>query len=372
MARIFLSHAHADRELAGKLATLLKNALDLRGAHDVFCSSREGAGVTPGAEIRQEVIQHLTSASALIVLLTPQSVGSPWVWFEAGARLAGPTRENPLFVVPGERFKALPNVIGDLRALSLDNTGEAHELVAAVAARLGTSPSAVGAYSADADELTATAKRKYSRFNETRLRVASWATAHALLLLVIGIGTVALMAALGSRAKSAAAAQAAEAGNTEAILLANEEKRQAVGTFLKWQGQLLSSRPASAGEPLTAGEPCVESAERGPNQVPIAMATVMAWRSDTRGVKDDPASCREPECAHDTTSGDGKFEIDLTKIKITRGEQIVLVVKAPSLQPVSCRLNINVNTEGRTTSIANQIQRLTVTPAGPGPNVGLH
>ena len=207
MARIFISHAHADRDLVAKLVTLLKNALALRGAQDVFCSSREGAGVTPGAEIREEVVQHLTSARALIVLLTPQSVGSPWVWFEAGARMAGPTRANPLFVVPAERFKSLPNVIADLRGVSLDNSTEVHGLVSVVARHLETTAD-LAAYDADVAELIATARRKYSRFNEARLGLARWVTAYALPLVILAIGVVIALAVravqtrIGSRRSS--------------------------------------------------------------------------------------------------------------------------------------------------------------------------
>jgi hypothetical protein len=370
MARIFISHAHADRDLVAKLVTLLKNALALRGAQDVFCSSREGAGVTPGAEIREEVVQHLTSASALIVLLTPQSVGSPWVWFEAGARMAGPTRANPLFVVPAERFKSLPNVIADLRGVSLDNPTEVHGLVSVVARHLQTTAD-LAAYDADVAELITTSRRKYSRFNEARHGLARWVTAYAMPLVVLAIGVVIALAVRVVQTKSATA----EAATDEAVVKANATRASAAAQYLKWRGQLLSSGSPPGGSPLAVPLPCAESTERLPGQAPIVGAVVLAWRSDA-DAKADRDSCRTPQCTSNTTSSDGRFEIDLTNINVNKGDSIVLLIKPPKHDWVSCRMDINVNAEGRTNPVANPLQRLTVTPgvAGPAtaPNVGIH
>ena len=370
MARIFISHAHADRDLATKLVTLLKNALALRGAHDVFCSSREGAGVTPGAEIREEIVRQIKSASALIVLLTPESVGSPWLWFEAGARIAVETQPDPLFAVPAERFKTLPTVIADRRGVSLDNPGEVHELVSEVARQLKTSPD-LPAYGADVAELTAAVRRNYSRFNEGRLNLARWATVHALLLLVLGITAASALAVRTVHARSAAAQKVKD----DATVEANQKQVQAAARFLKWEGQLLSSGLPPAGAPLVVPEPCIESAQKGPGQAVIANAVVLAWNSPAEEVKADPASCLAPKCTRDTTSGNGRFEIDLAKINVNKGDSIVLLVKPPQLDWISCRLNINVNAEGRTTPVANPLQLLTVRPAAggsaAGPKVGL-
>ena len=371
MARIFISHAHADRDLAMKLVTLLKNALGLRGAQDVFCSSREGAGVTPGAEIREEVVQQIKSASSLIVLVTPLSVGSPWLWFEAGARIAAESQPDPLFAVPADRFKTLPGVVGDRRGVSLDNANEIHELVSEVARQLQTSPD-LPAYGADVDELTTAVRRKYSRFNERRLNALRWATTHALLLLVLGIGAAAAWAGVTVRARSAAAQQAKD----DATLAANQKQVQAAARFLKWEGQLLSSGLTPPEPSSEVPGPCVESAQKGPGQSAISNAVVLAWNTSADEAKGDPASCLAPKCARDTTSGDGRFEIDLAKINVNQGDSILLFVKPPQHDWISCRLNINVNAEGRTTPVANPLQRLTVTPGtggtAAGTNVGLH
>jgi len=358
MPRIFISHAHRDAELVDRVATLFRAALGLNDQEDIFCSSREGTGVSPGADVRDEVIKSLNSASALVVLLTPQSVGSPWVWLEAGVRLGVPSRANPLFVVPTERFKTLPNLVLDLRRLSLDQTGELHELVASLAAQLGTEAKPPVAYNRELEEVCATAKRRYSRFNERRLWLAAWVRAHAVLL---GLAGIALTALLATRAVADTSA-AAEAATAEATIRANEQKSDAVGAFLRWQGQLVSSAAAAPGASLNPGEPCLEAADHGPDEAPISNAMVMAWRSDADRSSSGPNACREPECTSDTTTNDGKFELDLTKIRITRGEQIVLIVQKAAAQLVSCRLNINVNTQGRTTAVANPLQRLMVVP----------
>src|ERR1700751_2043367 len=99
MATVFISHAHGDQVLGQKIVTFLSSALGLKPS-EFFCSSQEGRGVTPAARIRDEVMKKLAEAPALIVVLTPKSAVSPWVWLEAGSRLGAADKQNPLFVVP--------------------------------------------------------------------------------------------------------------------------------------------------------------------------------------------------------------------------------------------------------------------------------
>ena len=102
---------------------------------------------------------------------------------------------------------------------------------------------------------------------------------------------------------------------------------------------------------------------------------VLAWRSDA-DAKADRDSCLAPQCTSNTTSSDGRFEIDLTRINVNKGDSIVVLIKPRNHDWVSCRMDINVNAEGRTNPVANPLQRLTVTPgaagSAPGPTVGIH
>src|SRR5262245_45913591 len=118
MPLVFISHAHDDALLARAVCALLRDSLELSQA-DFFVSSVEGRGVAPAASIQQEVLSALASAPALIVVMTPRSALSRWVWLEVGSRLGQPAKPDPLIVCPAERFATLLGPIGDRKAVNL-------------------------------------------------------------------------------------------------------------------------------------------------------------------------------------------------------------------------------------------------------------
>src|SRR5690606_19713983 len=79
MAMVFISHAHADELLARKISALLGDAVGLAPG-DFFLSSQEGHGVAPAMSIRGAIMQELRTVPTLVVVLTPRSAASPWVW----------------------------------------------------------------------------------------------------------------------------------------------------------------------------------------------------------------------------------------------------------------------------------------------------
>src|SRR5262245_55241194 len=127
MATVFISHAHQDQALGQKIVALLSSAIGLKPS-EFFCSSQDGRGVAPATRIRDEVLKELATSRALIVVLTPHAAVSPWVWLEAGSRLGAVDKQNPLFVVPSERFQSLLRPVADLRYLCLDHEGDVLEL----------------------------------------------------------------------------------------------------------------------------------------------------------------------------------------------------------------------------------------------------
>lgn len=82
--KIFISHAHADRELARALTRLIERTYS--NVVDVFFSSdlRSGGGLQPGDLWFARLHAALDDSLAVWVLVTPQSVNSPWVYWEAG------------------------------------------------------------------------------------------------------------------------------------------------------------------------------------------------------------------------------------------------------------------------------------------------
>ena len=139
MSLVFISHAHEDELLAQRIADLLSDALTL-ATTEFFLSSQAGRGVEAGHNVRDDIVKQIAHAKALIVVVTPKSAQSPWVWLEVGCRIGCSPASKLLFVVCSERDLQLLRPVADLRALKLNDEGEIQELVKAVADQL-TQPS---------------------------------------------------------------------------------------------------------------------------------------------------------------------------------------------------------------------------------------
>ena len=83
--KIFLSHSHQDRAIAGALAKLITDIFG--GNVSVTHSSDQaaGGGIPPGAKWLPWVTEHIQAADYTYVLLTPNSMNRPWVLWESGA-----------------------------------------------------------------------------------------------------------------------------------------------------------------------------------------------------------------------------------------------------------------------------------------------
>jgi TIR domain-containing protein len=81
---VFISHDSRDAALAHHFADLLAGATG--GGLESFNSSdrRRMAGIEYGEEWYNTIIESLKAATDVVVLLTPHSMGRPWVLFEAG------------------------------------------------------------------------------------------------------------------------------------------------------------------------------------------------------------------------------------------------------------------------------------------------
>lgn len=101
MPRVFLSHSHTDKDVAGALRVLLESCLP--GHVEVMASSAspgEG-GVPSGGDWFDWIRRQVTDSGVTVVLLTPASLNKPWLMWEAGA-VAGVSlaREHPTPIVP--------------------------------------------------------------------------------------------------------------------------------------------------------------------------------------------------------------------------------------------------------------------------------
>ena len=82
--QLFISHAHADQDLALGLTRVLELGLDVPpGA--IRCSSVPGYDLPPGSDFAQTLRQDLAGARCVIGLWTDHSLASQWCLFELGA-----------------------------------------------------------------------------------------------------------------------------------------------------------------------------------------------------------------------------------------------------------------------------------------------
>ncbi len=82
--QIFLSHAHADRELANDLGTLVEQVFS--GLVTVFSSTdpAPAGGIRPGEEWYPKIHSELGASESAWVLVTRTSITHPWLYWEAG------------------------------------------------------------------------------------------------------------------------------------------------------------------------------------------------------------------------------------------------------------------------------------------------
>lgn len=141
---VLISHSSKDARLALALIELLRLGLGLH-ADQIRCSSVDGyrlpAGVNTEAQLRTEV----TSTPVLIGLITRDSLASPYVLFELGARWGQGDFMIPLLV--GVRPDELRGPLTGLNALSCSNEAQLHQLVGDIGARLGLATQSPASYS---------------------------------------------------------------------------------------------------------------------------------------------------------------------------------------------------------------------------------
>jgi hypothetical protein len=319
MAVVFVSHAHGDEALARRVTTLLRDGLGLQPG-DFFVSSQGGRGVAPAANIREEIRKALAAARALIVLATPASAGSPWVWIETGIRLGRPDTSNPLFLVPSERFvkKRLLDPVADLRCICLDREDDLHELVRAVGNAVGRPPRDVLDYGPSLAELARTARSAYSPSGERKLQVETWLRRHAALLAIAAAAVVGVLVSSGVRLASARAETVAVRDElartkfeyTEAM---NRQLAETASQYLVLKGVVRS----------------------GTRPIPGAIVTASQEVSPSPG-------CEEPLCTSFKTTSAGEFILDLSRIQVQNRDDVLLVVRAPGFEAFSKHVNVDV------------------------------
>jgi hypothetical protein len=137
---IFISHSGKDADLAEALANLLRVALSLP-ANEIRCTSAIEYSLPYGVDATERLRVELSSARAMVGLVTPSSLESHWVLFEMGARWG---QNKPLFCIlaGSASHDLLPGPIRDKHSLKVSDTAGVIKFVEDLADTLGvTRPS---------------------------------------------------------------------------------------------------------------------------------------------------------------------------------------------------------------------------------------
>lgn len=111
--KVFLSHSHKD---AG-LASFVTSALEAQGV-GVFTI----LNLSPGTQIAKAIRDDLVASTAVVILVTPNSVNSQNLAFEAGMALAV---RKPIFVLyDGVALSQLPQFISQYQVFPVSQTGQ--------------------------------------------------------------------------------------------------------------------------------------------------------------------------------------------------------------------------------------------------------
>lgn len=132
---VFISHSSQDRELVTTLGSLLTGAITGLVVSAIRCTSDERTAYDPGVTVEMALRSEAVNSPLLLAIITPQSVQSPWVLFELGARWGANRTSFPL-LARGATPQHLPGPLRSLNAVDLASTASVDRLVEKVAAEL--------------------------------------------------------------------------------------------------------------------------------------------------------------------------------------------------------------------------------------------
>jgi hypothetical protein len=133
MASIFMSFIHEEESAARALSFFIRHVFGR--SIDTFMSSDKNT-IYAGEDWMRRIFDELKTTKVLLSLLSPTSVGRPWINFEAGAAWMGNAVVIPV-CVGGLTIGNLSKPYSSLQAIEFDTTEGAYYLVSSIAHHLG-------------------------------------------------------------------------------------------------------------------------------------------------------------------------------------------------------------------------------------------
>jgi hypothetical protein len=141
---VFLSYSRKNHPWVQEFVSALRNA-GVKAWFDV-------QDIAPGDRWEDQVQDALRQSTTLVVILTPDSVSSPWTFFELGAALADGKKIIPV-VLQDMDLRAVPLPLRRFQLLREDSPAEAGRRVAEV----------IGARGSEKGPTTPTGRRRVRR-----------------------------------------------------------------------------------------------------------------------------------------------------------------------------------------------------------------
>ena len=156
--RLFVSHAHKDKEIAAALVTVIEAMMVPR--ERILCTSHDNSKYREpeGVDVSRYLRDHLTQSSCVLGLLTPNSRKSPWCLFELGGAWALATRTYPL-LAGGFSSEELPAALEGTDAAQLTEAEEIRRVLANVRRALGWDERIKGSAAKELDDLVDCVRR---------------------------------------------------------------------------------------------------------------------------------------------------------------------------------------------------------------------
>jgi hypothetical protein len=131
--RIFISHRHVDKSVAGELIALLEQAFEI-SPNELRCTSVKPYMLTPGERTSEQLRSNISRAELVIGILSPDTSESNYVLCELGASWG---RDVPTFPVlaRGATFANVPSPLNERHSLSLEEEGNCLDLIEYVATK---------------------------------------------------------------------------------------------------------------------------------------------------------------------------------------------------------------------------------------------
>lgn len=111
--QVFVSHATADKWLAKTLCEKIESM----GA----TSFRDDRDINGGDDIPEEIRKQIKQSKEIVVLLTPESVGRPWVTLEVGAAWGRSKRMRIVLIRCQVSVDSIPDMIKNKKAIALND-----------------------------------------------------------------------------------------------------------------------------------------------------------------------------------------------------------------------------------------------------------